>query len=65
MVIEFAPIWTFLAIMILGCNFLVTITFLIVCYIKYMEYKYIKRKREVEYMVGEIKKANINPGGGI
>lgn len=64
MMIEFAPFWTVIAILMFIAIAFIAITFVIETYIHFMEYKWNKNYNKIKQLVGEIIDEKLNVGGG-
>lgn len=64
MMIEFAPFWTVIAILMFIAIAFIAMTFVIETYIHFMEYKWNKNYNKIKQLVGEIIDEKLNVGGG-
>lgn len=62
--IEFAPFWTVIAILMFIAIAFIAMTFVIETYIHFMEYKWNKNYNKIKQLVGEIIDEKLNVGGG-
>lgn len=62
--LEFAPFWTVIAILMFIAIAFIAMTFVIETYIHFMEYKWNKNYNKIKQLVGEIIDEKLNVGGG-